>query len=1610
MTTLVRKAAEKAADRSSDVSDSNIITTADGNYDITNLLTNDSYMMVRVDGKFVNVATLGDHTVEQGAAVQVYLEWDTIPKIQKGQKLVYQIPTNMVTNIVELSDILYDGNGLRIGTFTIEESGLITVDITDSYFNNLTAQQHSDTLELDYLKINFSGTLNSNRGETSGNGDNVIRFKDQTDGVPESAVEFEVPFVYPNETGIVNVSKGSTFDAATRTIHYTVKVSTPSANLITSKNVKLTDAYTAAQNYLSKTYQNVKATLYTSTSDGTNLTGGTDVTSKFNASTATMDIGDMERDSVVVVEYDATVKDSYFSDVSVQPITNTATVNFNDTGVNTATTQQSCSGAVTMTKSAGTVTQDTAGYYIPYTVTVRATGEMVTDVKVVDDLSTGNGDKLVSELKGFAVDGDGVSTDVCSYDSSTQIMTWNIGTMTGGEVKTLTYKGYLNMEALDDGPKTASGKAVITSKTVTNDAKLYVGNTLYSEAKVPTTIEKQWLYKTGKKDDSGTVSYTLRVNGFPSAENVTTIFDKLPGDSKDATIDLPLTVKVYTKTASSTSLVDTYTVNSDNAGLTYGSDGKSWELNLKNAGIETGTYYYEVTYTVSNTGGLVSVNNNAGVGLNNGKTYSESTSVEVKTVTSSKALTDLDYGEGIASWKSTMETDIDAGTVYWDWYDDDNVKNGAWWFTAEQIAAVKVYLGDELIYSAADGINPYQLTVTPGIATYNGSRHFTANGTFDVPHYTYGTDRTQSPTKTTSKEYNSFQITFGKDVDVASAKKVLTIEYTSSISEENLYYLYRTNFVKSHDSFKGYRYAGTYPTNFKNSWRWTLASGVDSGERYTSSIYFYGNEDVIKGASYDKETGIITWKVFLNRQGDMNGEATVVDTIPDNLTYLPETLTLTYGDTEIPTYIKDYEQYGDSQWGSVEITYSKGSGNGEIDSSSYDESTRQLTVNLKNLLGYSFRSGSSFDASLAMNGGWWDDGTVTLTYETRVDDLTLLTDADGKVTFNNVVTVTSDTMAFGSSTAKYTEEIEIASTSENLVKTMNTYNGGYTLTFNMAINPNSTDLITGEDTIKVLDVMGSKLSMKMDTVKVTETDTGSEVDFTVTQVETSDGTHTYEFTVPDSKKLTITYKALMDGALGEPMNISNTAYFEYEGKAVEASGATASDSFSIYAGGAEGGASGTPCVHVYKYDQWDNPVAGAVFEVYEVMLSDDGEAQYNEKGEVVLSDDPVKTGTTGADGIIQFEGLDVSKVYCLVEASAPVGYKRNTTPQYFYYTYRANLGIEGALGISMHDKTYEVENTYVPASLTVPVQKTINGETVSSAEQFTFTLDNFEGTVYSDEACTTEVKTLETTVAGSGTVNFDTLYFKAAGTYKFSLTENTLTAEQTGEGFTGDTRNYTVTVEVVQHTDGSLYVKSANADDANGHTFDLTKGEAPLFNNTLKLEDATLTLTAYKKLTGDVDQRDAIKAGEFTFTVYDDNGQKIATGQTKAAGSDGVSEIEFTDITFTQAQMGTQYLRIVEDTGTDDSILYSKQSMTVQVKVDAGKGGKVTATVEKYYTQNSEYNGYPLFTNQYTYTEPDIVVSGVHVDFVPYVLVAAAVVVVGAGAGVVRWRRRKNED
>jgi hypothetical protein len=1603
VTTVVRKAAAKAAARS---------TSTD--YDITDKMTaNDSYMMVKVDGKYVNVNDLEDYSVDQGAPVHVHLEWDAIPGIQKGQNLVYQIPTDMMTNVSAIPrEVFFDYKNRQAGYLTLSADGLLTVEIDESYFNTWSTNQGTDTLELDYLILDFYAALSMNHGETSGNDDNVIRFKDETEGEPQSAVEFEIPFKYPNENAKVNVEKLSTFDAATRTIHYTVTVTAPSDNLLTAENVKLTDVFTAQASYLSKTYQNVTATMYADSS----RTNGTDVTSLFNTNTATMNIGEMAAGAVVVVEYDATVDDSYFSTTNPDPIVNVATVNFNDNGSASATSEQSGSGMATIAKDVGYVTQDTDGkYYIPYTVTVTATGDAVSNVVVRDVLS--NGDKLVSELTDFRVGGADAGS-ACSYDSSTQTLTWNIGTMNGGETKILTYKGYLDMSVFE--VTRSSTGSIYVDKSVDNTASLYVGGTLYGQAKGNKKISKTWVNKNGAKDKStGNVNYTLKVNDFPSAANVTTISDALSGDAaaadSEAYIALPITVNVYKKTADGTkSLVKSLSVDESTTGFTYNSDRKGWSLDLETAKIQ-GTYYYEISYAVKETGSLGNVDNGVGIGLGTGVTMKETTSVEVKEVHASKDMDSVDWLNGTVSWTSTMMTNIEAGSEFFDYYDDDTVRDkGLWWFSPEDIDAIEVYWGDELIYSKAQGINLYDISIVPGRYEKNGrdDKWFNANSAYNVPQFHYGTDRTQSPTKTTVTGYDSYKIYFGKAIDtIESTKTYVYIKYASHISAENFYNAYRTTDSERPNksttaAFTGWMNQGEYPTKVCNRCVWTLSSGL-SRTSESKVVYWRGNEDVLKGAKYDEKTGIITWKVFLNRQSDMIGEATLVDTIPDGLTYIDNSLELSYGDAEIPDYIENAQKTGQNSFYRY-TTASSTKQQGDIKSSSYDDSSRTLTVNLENLVGYNVNSSNQY------SGDWYKDGMVTITYQTRIDDVKLI--QGGTLEFDNTATVTSDTMAFGSESATCKKVITVPTEPEKLTKTMDAYVSGYTLTFRMGVNSTGIDLISGEDTITVKDVMNEKLNLDMESIKITDGDGNvltRGTDYTVTKVETTDGStdNTYEFVLPDGKALTIEYEALMDGAIGETVPYSNKAYLEYEGRDENSYVGDVHGSEKIVKANASTSTSATPSFQIHKVDQDGNAVQGVTFTLYSVPLTD-GKAAIDGSGNVTKN--LVTTGTTNRAGYVTFEDLDDETVYCFEETSAPDGYVMDTTPQYLYFVYYPDTGLTNVLGISYNDKTFEVENTYSAASLTVPVQKTINHANKSSSMEFGFTMTKTHGdTVYTDEFCEKSELPLVTTVTGSGNVSFDPVYFGAVGTYKFTVKENALTAEQTSEGFSADGEEYTITVDVSKAADGSLYVASAIAEGKDGTTYDLKNGAVLPFNNTLTLTPANVTLKAYKKLTGDVDQRGAIKAGEFTFTAYDGQGQAVATGQTKAAGSDGVSEIEFTDITYDQDDVGTHYLLIKEDTGNDDSILYSTQSMVVKVQVDAGSGGKVAATVT-YVTKSSVYNDgtddYPLFENQYTYTEPDIVVSGVHVDFVPYVLVAAAVVVVGAGAGVVRWRRRKNED
>jgi pilin isopeptide linkage protein len=504
-------------------------------------------------------------------------------------------------------------------------------------------------------------------------------------------------------------------------------------------------------------------------------------------------------------------------------------------------------------------------------------------------------------------------------------------------------------------------------------------------------------------------------------------------------------------------------------------------------------------------------------------------------------------------------------------------------------------------------------------------------------------------------------------------------------------------------------------------------------------------------------------------------------------------------------------------------------------------------------------------------------------------------------------------------------------------------------------------------------------------------------EYYVTQVESEEGT-AYKIIVPDGKALHIQYLVSVDAAVGEKVDISNKAYFVYEGLQAGDTGNKVEQNVQISrARGTSGTSADNPSFKIYKKDQWGNPVAGVTFTLYKVTLNSDGTAGTETK---------VKDATTGADGYVEFKDLNEKSVYCFYETAVPTGYVKMVEGTYFYFTAQSNLNINGAIGIDYNEKVFEITNRFSAASLNIPMIKTINGEEQQSEDEFSFTLAKTSGdTVYSDEKCTTAMTSATATIKGSGTVNFDTLYFKNTGKYEFTLSENDLTEAESKEGFKKSDVVYTITANVVNGNNG-LYMDSATYTwtDASGkHTGDLLNGDTPLFNNTLTLEPVTIQLHGIKHLSGDP-RSYGIQEGEFKFEVVE-NGEVIAKGKTQTADVNEDSSIVFDSITYDQTQLGTHVLTIYEVSGSSLAVSYSKTKFFATVVVEPVKGeAKLQATVT-YSTQDKtlldETTGYPIFINQYT----DIPITGIRTEFVPYI-VAIAIVVCGGTLMLVR--RRKN--
>ena len=245
-------------------------------------------------------------------------------------------------------------------------------------------------------------------------------------------------------------------------------------------------------------------------------------------------------------------------------------------------------------------------------------------------------------------------------------------------------------------------------------------------------------------------------------------------------------------------------------------------------------------------------------------------------------------------------------------------------------------------------------------------------------------------------------------------------------------------------------------------------------------------------------------------------------------------------------------------------------------------------------------------------------------------------------------------------------------------------------------------------------------------------------------------------------------------------------------------------------------------------------------------------------------------------------------VWRVSEADVP-GYKP---------TYGDDVTNSGTLSIT---NTYSVTPVRVNGKESLSGHKTLTGRDLQAGE-FWFQLKDAQGkevsTVTNDE---------------KGNFAFDDLVFDAAGTYSYTVSEDTsLLPDYISPVTTGPK---SVTIVVTDNGDGTLAA-------------DVHK-DALEFENSYKAKAATVQLSFVKKLSG---RPTALEAGEFRFQLKDAQGNVAATVSNDAAGN-----VTFPSMAFDEA--GTYVYKVSEVAGSAAGVSYDAGVRTVTIKVtDEGQG------------------------------------------------------------------------
>lgn len=379
-----------------------------------------------------------------------------------------------------------------------------------------------------------------------------------------------------------------------------------------------------------------------------------------------------------------------------------------------------------------------------------------------------------------------------------------------------------------------------------------------------------------------------------------------------------------------------------------------------------------------------------------------------------------------------------------------------------------------------------------------------------------------------------------------------------------------------------------------------------------------------------------SWVFKLNYAGELSGTYRVLESIPDGmeLAYIRIKWIGTRQGTITSKEDANLESDG---WKKKTVT--AGTDNNRSETTTYYVKDNKALIELGDFV----------------NGKIRDDYSVDVQVVCKVTDPEVLLGGKIKKFTNQVTLQTSDGQNINTATSPAdieAQKIEKSMAGTNPVSEK--------INFTIKANQLGQTLPTVEGTtLKLIDKMSSTLILDTTTIKVVNSNTGENVDFTASLGEGN----TLTIAIPCDVPVTITYTASVNAPPGQSVSFSNEAYWETY---TPSSGTSVKqDNYSYNAGGIVGSGNNIT-LKIIKKDKYNLSLGleGAVFQLRKCTRNDNG----------TITEDTDKSWnnrTTDSNGEIQFgEGtkdnpaMDYNTLYRVTEVTAPEGYVKDDTPHY----------------------------------------------------------------------------------------------------------------------------------------------------------------------------------------------------------------------------------------------------------------------------------------------------------------------------------------------------------